>query len=39
MTKIKKILYRLKPRIYVCRDVVMIRWLDFEFIIPRFIGQ
>lgn len=23
------------PRIYVCRDVIMIMWLDYEIIIPR----
>lgn len=24
-----------KPRLYVCRDVYVIRWLKWEFIIPR----
>jgi len=35
INKFKQLLFRIKPRIYVCSDVIMIRWMDFEIIIPR----
>lgn len=27
--------WRIKPRVYVCRDVLLVKWMDREFIIPR----
>ena len=33
----KEWLHKLKPRIYVCRDVYVIYWLDYEFTIPRLL--
>jgi len=36
MNRVKNILYKLKPRWYVCRDVVMVIWLGYEWLIPRW---
>ena len=33
MERLKKILWFIKPRIYICKDVYLIRWLDYEFIL------
>lgn len=27
---------KLIPRFYVCRDVILIMWLGYEFTIPRW---
>lgn len=29
-------MFRLIPKIYVCRDIYLVYWLGFEFYIPRF---
>ena len=39
MKRIEIFLHRLKPRIYICRDVVMIRWLDYEVILKRWFKE
>ena len=33
-----KKLRRLLPKFYVCRDVVVIYWLDYEIVLPRIFG-
>ena len=39
MEKIRKffgrLLFSITPRFYFCPDVTMIRWLDFEFLLPN----
>lgn len=35
MERLKKFLWFIKPRIYICKDVYLIRWLDYEFILER----
>lgn len=27
---------RLLPRVYICRDVIMVRWRDYEWLIKRW---
>lgn len=39
MKNIKEFLHILKPRWYVCRDVVMVIWLGYEWIIPRWFNN
>lgn len=33
--KFKIWLYHMTPRIYNCRDVIYIRWRDYEYIIKK----
>lgn len=37
--KLRGWLWTFKPRIYYCRDVIMIRVRDKEFILPRLFGE
>ena len=30
-----RLLFSITPRFYFCRDVTMIRWLNFEFLLPN----
>lgn len=32
---IDRIIWNIKPRIYICRDVTLIKWFNREFIIKR----
>jgi len=32
---VDRFIWNVKPRVYVCRDVVLIKWANSEFIIPR----
>jgi len=31
----ERLLFSITPRFYFCRDVTMIRWLNFEFLLPN----
>lgn len=31
-----KYLRNLKPKMYICRDVIWIKWLNQEWIVPRW---
>lgn len=33
--KIDRFLWYITPRIYLCRDVVLVRWMKYEWIIKR----
>lgn len=32
---VDRFVWNIKPRVYVCQDVVLIKWMQNEFIIPR----
>ena len=33
---IKRCIRKVKPKFFWCPDVVVVYWLDFEFILPRW---
>lgn len=33
---IDRFLWNIKPRVYVCRDVLLIKWMEREFIVRRW---